>query len=162
MGQSQENISESGGEVGDGAGKRVMESVMCTERDEGLGRAIAAKVAEHGRACTKDRTGAVPLRAALESAVQIRRGDEMNRQAELANPTRCIPTLEHPLKQVWLSNGLKLPRISHKNMEFLRLGHPSVSTMRITRVGTSHRILLYNNNKPWMFIGNIVGYIEGA
>jgi hypothetical protein len=29
----------------------------------------------------------VDLRAALESAVQLRRGDEMNRQAEMANTT---------------------------------------------------------------------------
>jgi hypothetical protein len=30
--------------------------------------------AEHGQACTKERTGAVAVRAALESAVQVGRG----------------------------------------------------------------------------------------
>jgi hypothetical protein len=30
--------------------------------------------AEHGQACTKDRTGAEALRAALESAMQLGRG----------------------------------------------------------------------------------------
>jgi hypothetical protein len=50
---SQENIWESGGEVGDGAGKRVMECEMCTENDrrgfrppDGLGKEVAVKVAE--------------------------------------------------------------------------------------------------------------------
>jgi hypothetical protein len=39
---------ESGGEVRDGAGKRVMECEMCTEneRREGLGKEVAVKVAE--------------------------------------------------------------------------------------------------------------------
>jgi hypothetical protein len=32
---------------------------------------VAVKVAEHGQASTKERTGAVALRAALESAVQL-------------------------------------------------------------------------------------------
>jgi hypothetical protein len=40
---------------------------------------------EYGQTCTEDGTGAVALRAALESAVQLRRG-EVNRQAEMANP----------------------------------------------------------------------------
>jgi hypothetical protein len=45
--RSQESILESGGEVRDGAGKRVMECEMCTENDmEGLGKAVAVKVAE--------------------------------------------------------------------------------------------------------------------
>jgi hypothetical protein len=36
--RSQESILESGGEVRDGAGKRVMECEMCTEKDkEGRG-----------------------------------------------------------------------------------------------------------------------------
>jgi hypothetical protein len=41
--------------------------------------------AEHGQACTKERTGTVAVRAALESAVQVGRGDEGSRQAEMAN-----------------------------------------------------------------------------
>jgi hypothetical protein len=44
--------------------------------------------AEHGQACTKDRTGAETRRAALESAVQLGRGDEVNRQDEMANPRK--------------------------------------------------------------------------
>jgi hypothetical protein len=45
--RSQESIWESGGGVGDGAGKRVMECEMCTENDkEGLGNAVAVKVTE--------------------------------------------------------------------------------------------------------------------
>jgi hypothetical protein len=32
--------------------------------------------AEHGQACTKERTGAMAVRAALESAVQVGRGNE--------------------------------------------------------------------------------------
>jgi hypothetical protein len=35
--------------------------------------------AEHGQTCANDRTGAGALRAALESAVQLGRGDEVNR-----------------------------------------------------------------------------------
>jgi hypothetical protein len=53
--------------------------------------------AEHGQACTKERTGAVPVRAALESAVQVGRGDEGNRQAEMANPTKCRDSLQPAL-----------------------------------------------------------------
>jgi hypothetical protein len=41
--------------------------------------------AGHGQACTKERTGAVAVRAALESAVQVGRGDEGNSQAEMAS-----------------------------------------------------------------------------
>jgi hypothetical protein len=50
--------------------------------------------AEHGQACTKERTGAVALRAALELAVQLGRGDEGNRQAEMAKPTKCRDSLQ--------------------------------------------------------------------
>jgi hypothetical protein len=49
--------------------------------------------AEHGQACTRERTGAVAVRAALESAVQVGRGNEGNRQAEMANPTKCRDSL---------------------------------------------------------------------
>jgi hypothetical protein len=49
--------------------------------------------AEHGQACTKEHTstGAV---AVLESAVLVGRGDEGNRQAEMANPTKCRDSLQ--------------------------------------------------------------------
>jgi hypothetical protein len=65
-----------GREVGDGAEKQGMEREMCTEHDkEGRGWERQYKWqsklqrCEHGQTCTKDRTGAVALRAALESAV---------------------------------------------------------------------------------------------
>jgi hypothetical protein len=47
--------------------------------------------AEHGHACPKERTAAV---AVLESAVLVGRGDEVNRQAEMANPTKCRDSLQ--------------------------------------------------------------------
>jgi hypothetical protein len=53
--------------------------------------------AEHGQAFTKERTGAVAVRAALESAVQVGRGDEGNRQAEMANPAKCRDSFQAPL-----------------------------------------------------------------
>jgi hypothetical protein len=91
--RTQESIWESWGEVGDWAGKRVMECEMSTEHDKGrAGKGSGSKGsrdAEHGQACTKDRTGSVALRAPLELAVQLGRGDEVNRQAEVANRTKC-------------------------------------------------------------------------
>jgi hypothetical protein len=55
--------------------------------------------AEHGQACTKERTGAVAVDvgAALESAVQVGRGNEGNRQAEMASPTKCRDSLQRVL-----------------------------------------------------------------
>jgi hypothetical protein len=73
---------------------------MCTENDKergGAGKGRGSKGcrgAEQGQASTKDRTGAVALRAALESAVQLGRGDEVNREAEMANPTKCRDSLQ--------------------------------------------------------------------
>jgi hypothetical protein len=63
------------------------------EAGKGIGRK-GCRGAEHGQACTKDRTGTMALRAALESAVQLGRGDEVNRQAEMANPTKCRDSLQ--------------------------------------------------------------------
>jgi hypothetical protein len=85
--------------MGDGAGKRMMECEVCTEMTR---RAEAGKDsgnkgcrgAEHGQACTKACTGAVAIRAALEWAVQLGRGDEVNTQAEMANPTKCRDLLQ--------------------------------------------------------------------
>jgi hypothetical protein len=76
-----------------------MECEMCTENDkEGRGWERqwqkGCRGAEHGQACTKERTGAVAVRAALESAVLVGRGDEGNRQAEMANPTKCRDSLQ--------------------------------------------------------------------
>jgi hypothetical protein len=53
---------------------------------EGLGKAVAAKVAEvqnMARHVLRN-AGAVALRAALEPAMQLGEGDEVNRQAEMA------------------------------------------------------------------------------
>jgi hypothetical protein len=58
-------------------------------RSKGCGRG-----AEHGQTCAMDRTGAVALRVALESAVQHGRGDKVHRQAEMANPTKCRDSLQ--------------------------------------------------------------------
>jgi hypothetical protein len=62
---------------------------------------------EHGQACTKERTGAVAVRAALESAVQVGRGDEGNRQAEMANPTKCRDSLQGPSRQPQVHAGAR-------------------------------------------------------
>jgi hypothetical protein len=76
-----------------------MECEMCTENDrEGSGwessGSKGCRGAVHGQACSKERTGAVSVRAALESALQGGRGDEGNRQAEMANPTKCRDSLQ--------------------------------------------------------------------
>jgi hypothetical protein len=74
--------------------------VRCAQkmtRRGGAGKGSGSKGcrgAEHGQACTKERTGAVAVRAALESAVQLGRGDEGNRQSEMANPTKCRDSLQ--------------------------------------------------------------------
>jgi hypothetical protein len=51
----------------------------------------ACRGAAHGQACTKEPTGAVAVRAALESAVQLGRGDVselrgVNREADKSQP----------------------------------------------------------------------------
>jgi hypothetical protein len=97
--RSQASKLESGGEVRDGAGKRVMGCEMCTDLDmEGRGwerqwQLRLQRCRTWPGMYTKERTGAVALRAALESAVQLGRGDEGNRQAEMANPTKCRDSL---------------------------------------------------------------------
>jgi hypothetical protein len=66
-------------------------------RRGGVGKGTGSKGCrgeEHGQACTKERSGAVAVRAALESAVQVGRGNEGNRQAEMANPTKCRDSLQ--------------------------------------------------------------------
>jgi hypothetical protein len=66
---------------------------------------VALKVAEvqntarHVLISYKDPTGAVALRAALEPAVQLGRGDEVNRQAEMANPTKCRDSQQRALER---------------------------------------------------------------
>jgi hypothetical protein len=53
-----------------------------------LGKALAVKVAEVQNMARH------VLRAALESAVQVGRGNEGNRHAEMANPTKCRDSLQ--------------------------------------------------------------------
>jgi hypothetical protein len=99
---SQASKWESGGEVRDGAGKRVMGCEMCTDLDmEGRGwerqwQLRLQRCRTWPGMYTKERTGAVALRAALELAVQLGRGDEGNmlQQAEMANPTKCRDSLK--------------------------------------------------------------------
>jgi hypothetical protein len=68
-----------------------MKCEMCTENDkEGMGwesGSEGCRGAEHGQ--NKNRTGAVAVRTALESAVLLRRCEEVKRQAKMANPTKC-------------------------------------------------------------------------
>jgi hypothetical protein len=42
----------------------------------------------------QDCTGAVALGAAPESAMQLGRGAKVNREAEMANPTKCRDLLQ--------------------------------------------------------------------
>jgi hypothetical protein len=76
--------------------------------------------AKHGQACTKERTGAVAVRAALESAVQVGRGYEGNRQAEMANPTKCRDSL-----QANTPDTPALPALPHAEPRVARYVHPS-------------------------------------
>jgi hypothetical protein len=68
--------------------------------------------AEHGQACTKDRTGAVALRTAIESAVQLGQGDEVNRQSEMANLSKCRDSLQVGCREY---NAPSLPRRAMNN-----------------------------------------------
>jgi hypothetical protein len=54
--------------------------------------------------------GAVALRAALESAVQLGRGDEGNRQAEMANRTKCRESLQVVFKFIMRSKLVQSPQ----------------------------------------------------
>jgi hypothetical protein len=49
-------------------------------------RSEGCRGVEHGQTCTEDCTDVVAVRAALESSVELGRGEEVNRQAEMANP----------------------------------------------------------------------------
>jgi hypothetical protein len=65
-------------------------------RSGGAGKGKGSKGcrgAEHGQTYPEDRTGAVALRAALESAVQLGRGDEVSMQAEMAIPSKMAKML---------------------------------------------------------------------
>jgi hypothetical protein len=49
---------------------------------------IGCRGAEHGQACSKDHTGAVARRAALDSAVQLGRGLARRRSEQAAEISR--------------------------------------------------------------------------
>jgi hypothetical protein len=67
--------------------------VRCAQkmtRRGGAGKGSGSKGcrgAEHGQACTKERTGAVAVRPALESAVQVWRGDATKATGKQKWPT---------------------------------------------------------------------------
>jgi hypothetical protein len=56
-----------------------------------------------GQTCDKNRIGAVAVRAALALAVTLGRGDEVNRQAEMANSAKCRDSIQ--------CVGMALPRV---------------------------------------------------
>jgi hypothetical protein len=78
--------------------------------------------------CTKDRTrtGAVADRAALTSAVQLGRGDEVNRQAEMVNASKYGNLLQ---PQTMLQSDLLLKL---KTVGFRGQGHRAGLIVRIT------------------------------
>jgi hypothetical protein len=64
-----------------------MKCEMCTDNDKkgvaGKGsRSESCRGVEHGQTCTKDRTSAVAIRATLETAVQLGRGDEASQSEQ--------------------------------------------------------------------------------
>jgi hypothetical protein len=54
------------------------------------------------------------LRAALELAVQLERGDEVNRQAKMANLTKCRDPLQVPLENRSGNCSLALANMSRQ------------------------------------------------
>jgi hypothetical protein len=82
---------ESGRGVGDGAGKQVTECETCTEngKEGGLGKAVVVKVQNMAR-----HVQMIALVLWLSRQHLNRRGDEVNRQAEMANPTKCRDSLQ--------------------------------------------------------------------
>jgi hypothetical protein len=73
--------------------------------------------AEHGLACTKDRSAAVALGAALKSAVQLWRGDEVNRHAEMAMPMKSRVSLS------LAKAGLMMDRNAQRNTMVSKVQH---------------------------------------
>jgi hypothetical protein len=53
-----------------------------------------AEAREHGQTSTKGRTGTVSVRAALQSGVQLRQGEALNRQWALANLSKRRDSLQ--------------------------------------------------------------------
>jgi hypothetical protein len=72
-----------------------MKCEMCTGnvKDGVAGKGSRSKGcsgAEYCQTCSKALTGAVAVRAALGSAVQLEQCDDVNRQAEMANLPKCM------------------------------------------------------------------------
>jgi hypothetical protein len=61
--------------------------------------------AEHGQACTKERTGAVAVRAALESAVQVGRGDAWQQASRNARPIWYLQPVVATRGHAWSATG---------------------------------------------------------
>jgi hypothetical protein len=71
---------------------QVMKCEMCTERTlRGKATVEVQTMTRHVRRIALQCSGAVALGAALESAVQLGRGDDLNRQAQVANLTNVGP-----------------------------------------------------------------------
>jgi hypothetical protein len=98
---------------------------------------VAVKVAEHGKACTKERTGAVAVRAALESAVQVGRGNEGNLQAETANPTKRRDSLQYnahvAARYAWIEPFMEI-------LSFCFLNYSSMTRTLSTDIAQSHAL----------------------
>jgi hypothetical protein len=102
-----------------------------------------------------DRTGAVALRAAFESAVQLGRSDEVNRLAEMANPTNCRDSLqaERPLKifgSVFLAAplaGMPKLRSGQKFAGFTQISCMSDLYLEHTASAKVHKLNKYSVSK---------------
>jgi hypothetical protein len=71
--------------------------------------------AEHGQTSTKDRNDAVAVREVLESAVQLGRGDEVNRQAEMEIRKSALSTVRRAEHRS-VSRGRKLDTQAASNI----------------------------------------------
>jgi hypothetical protein len=90
--------------------------------------------------CTKERTGAVAVRAALASAVPVGRGNEGNRQAEMANPAKCRDS-QHVATVEGMNFGHNVSRIQRGTARsYLRLWNvlPKKTGGFIHQMGMGH------------------------
>jgi hypothetical protein len=122
--------------------------------------------AEHGQACTKDRTGAVDLRTAVESAVQLGRGDEVNRQSEMANLSKCRDSLQVGCRGY---NAPSLPRRAMNNAHacpvfVLSLCHGLASIFVVLLLPLMHAfwdcLEHFMRVESLLFHGPYIGYID--
>jgi hypothetical protein len=85
-------------------------------RKEGAGKGRGSngcRGAEHGQACTKERTGAVAVRAALESAVQFGRGDEGNLLQQASRNALGTKEVAKPAARCSHKRSHGSPRVAH-------------------------------------------------